>query len=64
MRRSGAVQVLDSMNHFFLANQMIVAGRAVGVGNHKGEVQQDEEGMGMARSLGQRMAWVLQRLRG
>ncbi|MCL2670273.1 MAG: flavodoxin family protein [Syntrophaceae bacterium] len=62
MRRSGAAYALNSMNQFFLANEMVIAGRALGIGGEKGDIRKDEEGMGLARSLGQRMAWILQKL--
>ncbi|MGO8988608.1 MAG: flavodoxin family protein [bacterium] len=64
VRRSGAIHTLDTMNHFFLAGQMIVAGRGIGVGRDKGEVEKDEEGLQAVKALGQRMAWLLKRLRG
>ena len=42
VRRSGAVHTLDSINHFFLSGEIILAGRAIGVGRAKGEVEKDE----------------------
>ncbi len=62
VRRSGAVRTLDTMIHFFLAGQMIIIGRAIGVGKDEGEVEKDEEGMLAVKSLGQRMAWLLKKL--
>jgi multimeric flavodoxin WrbA len=32
MRRSGAIHVLDTMDHFFLSGEIILVGRAIGVG--------------------------------
>ncbi len=64
VRRSGAVHTLDSINHFFLSGEMIIAGRAIGVGRAKGEVAKDEEGMQLVQSLGQRMAWLLKKIHG
>jgi multimeric flavodoxin WrbA len=64
VRRSGAIQTLDTMNHFFLAGQMIIVGRGIGVGMDKGEVEKDEEGMQAVKALGQRMAWLLKKLYG
>ena len=64
VRRSGAVHTLDTMNHFFLAGQMIIVGRGIGVGRDKGEVEKDEEGIQAVRTLGQRMAWLLKKLYG
>jgi multimeric flavodoxin WrbA len=62
VRRSGAVHTLDTLNHFFLAGQMIIVGRGIGVGRDKGEVEKDEEGMQSVKALGQRMAWLLKKL--
>jgi len=59
---SGAIHTLDTMNHFFLAGQMIVIGRGVGVGRDKGDVEKDEEGLLAAKALGQRTAWLLKKL--
>ena len=64
VRRSGAIHTLDTMNHFFLAGQMIIVGRGIGVGRDKGEVEKDEEGMQAVKALGQRMAWLLKKLYG
>jgi len=58
-RRSGGVHALDSMNHFFLATEIIIAGRATAMGREIGEVEKDAEGMQLVKALGQRMAWLL-----
>jgi multimeric flavodoxin WrbA len=62
VRRSGAIHTLDTLSHFFLAGQMIIIGRGIGVGRNKGEVEKDEEGMQAVKVLGQRMAWLLKKL--
>lgn len=62
VRRSGAIHALDTMDHFFLSGQMVLVGRAIGMGREKGEVEQDAEGIGLAKTLGERMAWVLEKL--
>jgi multimeric flavodoxin WrbA len=61
-RRSGGMHTIDAMNHFFLSNDVIIVGRALGVAKEKGDVEKDEEGMQIATALGQRMAWLLKRL--
>jgi multimeric flavodoxin WrbA len=64
LRRSGSMHTLDTMNHFFLAGEMIIVGRGIGIGRDKGEVEKDEEGMQAVKALGQRMAWLLKKLYG
>jgi len=62
VRRSGAVHTLDTIQHLFLSTEMILVGRCLGVGRDEGEVEKDEEGIQMARALGQRIAWLLKKL--
>jgi multimeric flavodoxin WrbA len=64
VRRSGAVHTLDTINHFFLSGEMVIVGRVIGVGREKGEVEKDEEGVQLAKTLGQRMAWLLKKIYG
>jgi multimeric flavodoxin WrbA len=64
-RRAGAMTTFDAINHFFLINQMIVSGSSywnIGVGNKKGDVEQDEEGIETMETLGKNMAWLLKKL--
>jgi multimeric flavodoxin WrbA len=62
VRRAGAVHAMDTMNYFFLAGEMILVGRAIAFGMEKGDVEKDEEGMLLLKSLGERMAWLLKKL--
>jgi multimeric flavodoxin WrbA len=62
LRRTGGIYTIDSMNHFFLAGQMIIVGRGIGIGRNIGEVEKDEEGLQMVKTLGQRMAWLLKKV--
>jgi len=64
LRRSGAMHAIDSMNHFLLSQEIFIAGRAIALGRDKGEVEKDEEGIQLAKSLGQRIAWLMKKLRG
>jgi multimeric flavodoxin WrbA len=64
VRRSGAIHALDTMDHFFLSGEMLIVGRALAIGRAKGEVEKDAEGIQLATSLGQRMAWALGKLHG
>ncbi len=66
-RRGGAIHVMDSINHMFLINQMIVPGSTYwnfGMGRNKGEAEQDEEAMENMRDLGETIAWLLKSLAG
>ncbi len=67
VRRAGAVHVFDSINHFFTISQMVIPGSNywnLGVGLQVGDVNNDEEGLGTMKVLGENMAWVLQKLHG
>ena len=65
-RRGGAIHAFDTINHFFLIQQMIVIGSSYwndGVGGRTGAVEkEDREGTGTARTLGQNIAWALKKL--
>ncbi len=65
VRRAGAIHAFDTLNHFFLINQMIIPGSSywnIGIGRNIGEVEGDQEGMQTMRTLGENMAWLLRRL--
>ena len=65
VRRAGSIHVFDSINHFFLPNEMIVVGSSywnIGVGLDKGDVEKDEEGIETMKVLGENMAWLLKKL--
>lgn len=67
VRRGGAIHTFDTLNHFFLINEMLVVGSSYwndGIGKGKGDVLEDEEGMRTMRTLGEHMAWALERLHG
>ena len=60
-RRGGAVHVMDSINHLFLMNEMIVPGSTYwnfGVGASPGEVRGDAEAMVNMQNLGEQIAWL------
>ncbi|MBN2064731.1 MAG: flavodoxin family protein [Sedimentisphaerales bacterium] len=64
-RRAGAIHAFDSMNHFFLIEQMIVVGSCywnVINANNPGDAEKDEEGVKTIKTLGQNMAWLLKKL--
>ena len=65
VRRAGALHTFNSMNHFFLYNQMFVAGSSywnLGIGLNPGDVANDEEGVKTMRNLGRNMAWFLRKI--
>lgn len=65
VRRAGAINVFDTINHFFSIGQMIIPASNywnIGVGRNIGDVLQDEEGMGTMRVLGENMAWLLKKI--
>jgi len=62
VRRGGALHAFDTINHFFLISQMVVPGSKywnMGFGQEIGEVEQDEEGILVMKTLGENMAWLL-----
>jgi multimeric flavodoxin WrbA len=66
VRRAGGIPTFDAINHYFLINQMIVPGSSywnVGIGNKKGDVEGDEEGLETMDCLGRNMAWLLKKLK-
>jgi multimeric flavodoxin WrbA len=67
VRRAGGIHTFDSINHFFLINEMIVPGSSywnIGIGREKGDVLKDEEGMKTMQTLGKNIAWLLEKTRG
>jgi multimeric flavodoxin WrbA len=65
VRRAGSIHTLDSINHFFTNTQMILPGSkywTMAMGRNIGDVENDTEGVDIMRSLGQNMAWLLNKL--
>lgn len=65
VRRGGALHTFESINNFFLINQMIVPGSSYwnfAFGRNPGDVLSDEEGMQTIRTLGENMAWLLKKI--
>ena len=64
VRRGGALPTFDTINRFFLINQMIVPGSSYwnfAFGRNPGEVLEDEEGMQTIQTLAENMAWLLKK---
>jgi multimeric flavodoxin WrbA len=65
VRRGGATHTFDTMYHFLHYNQMFLVGATywnMVYGREIGEVAKDDEGMANMRSIGENMAWLLQKL--
>lgn len=59
VRRNGALVAFNSMNNLFTISEGIIVGSSYwnqGVGRAVGDVENDEEGLGVMRTLGQNMA--------
>ncbi len=64
-RRAGCVTTVDAMNHFFLANQMIVVGSDywnLAMGRGVGDVLSDTEGLGTMKVLGENLSWLANKI--
>ncbi|MDX8339085.1 flavodoxin family protein [Draconibacterium sp. IB214405] len=65
VRRGGALPTFDTINRFFLINQMIVPGSTYwnfAFGKNQGDVLQDEEGMNTIWKLAENMSWLMKKL--
>lgn len=65
VRRGGQIHAFDTINHFFLINQMIVPGSSYwnfAFGLEKGDVDNDAEGINTMHVLGRNMAWLLKKI--
>lgn len=66
-RRGGALQAIDTMNHFFFNHEMFVAGSTywnMAYGQMPGDVEKDQEGLANMENLGRNMAYLLKALEG
>lgn len=65
VRRAGAMNVFQTINNFYLINEMIIPGAMywnIGVGKKEGEVSEDEEGLKIMENLGENMSWLLKKI--
>lgn len=65
-RRGGAVNAIDTINHFFLNHEMFIVGSTywnIAYGQLPGDVLKDEEGLNNMKNLGQNMAYLLNTLK-
>lgn len=62
VRRGGALQAIDTMNHFFLNHEMYVVGSIywnMVYGQMPGDVERDQEGLENMSNLGENMAKLI-----
>ena len=65
-RRAGAMNTIDTINHFFLNKEMYIAGSTywnIAYGRLPGEAMKEEEGVANMKNLGQNIAWLLNRMK-
>ena len=67
VRRAGAIHTLDSMQHFFTINDMIVVGSSywnMSIARGMGEYEKDDEGVKTMTRLGENIVWLLEKVGG
>lgn len=65
VRRAGGIHTLDSLQHFFLINDMIVPGSTywnMSLSREEGDYENDTEGIATMRRLGENIVWLLEKL--
>lgn len=65
VRRAGSIHTIDSINHFFLINDMIVPGSSywgMSLSRDIGAFAADDEGVKTMERLGENIVWLLERL--
>ena len=66
VRRAGAIHTLDSIQHFFTINDMIVVGSSywnMSLSRALGDYENDEEGNKTMTRLGENIVWLLDKLK-
>jgi len=64
-RRAGGIHTLDSIQHFFLINNMIVPGSTywnMSLSRGLDEFEKDDEGVKTMRNLGENIVWLLEKI--
>jgi multimeric flavodoxin WrbA len=65
VRRAGATHTLDSIQHWFLINGMIIPGSVywnLSIACDKGDYEHDDEGNRTMKTLGDNIVWLLEKL--
>ena len=66
VRRAGGITTLDSIQHFFLINDMVVPGSTylnISLSQAEGDYHKDTEGINTMRRLGENIVWLCQKTR-
>jgi len=67
VRRAGGIFTLDSIQHFFFINDMIVVGSTywnMSLSRDIGDYEKDAEGVATMQRLGENIVWLLEKLKG
>lgn len=65
VRRNGALQTFHAINTFFTISQIMIVSSSYwnqGIGRNPGEVMDDLEGIQTMKTLGENMAWLLEKI--
>ncbi len=65
VRRNGALEAFNAINNFFTVSQIMIVSSSYwnqGIGRNPGEVLNDEEGIRTMKTLGENMAWMLEKV--
>ena len=65
VRRNGALETFNAMNNFFTVSQIMIVSSSywnMGIGRNPGEVMNDQEGIQTMKTLGENMAWLLEKV--
>lgn len=65
-RRAGAMNVLDTLNHFFMNKEVYLVGSTywnIAYGRLPGDAKNDAEAVATMQNLGKNMAWLLDRVK-
>lgn len=65
VRRNGALETFNAINNFFTISQIMIVSSSYwnqGIGRDPGEVLDDQEGIQTMKTLGENMAWLLEKV--
>jgi multimeric flavodoxin WrbA len=65
VRRNGALEAFNAINNFFTVSQIMIVSSSYwnqGIGRNPGEVLNDQEGIQTMKTLGQNIAWLLDKV--